>query len=66
VLLDPLGDLHRPRQRLLVPGHRRVHLGRGPDVELVALEPHPVRVVDRPPRVDAEQQVVRRRVVLLR
>ncbi len=57
--LDHLGDPRRGGQRLLVAGHRRVHLLGAADVELLGLEPHPRRVVERLAGVDAEQDVVR-------
>ena len=59
VLLDQVGDPRRGGQGLLVAGHRGVHLLGAADVELVGLELHPVRVVDRLAGVDAEQDVVR-------
>ena len=42
-------------------GHRLVHLLGAADVELLGLELHPRRVVERLARVDAEQDVVARR-----
>ena len=58
MLLDPFGDSRRVGQCLGVAGHRPVHLGGGSDVELVAFELHPLRVVDRPPGRDAKEDVV--------
>ncbi len=58
VLLDHLGDPDRGGERLRVVRQRRVHLLGAPDVELVVLEPHPVRVVEGPAGVDAEQDIV--------
>ena len=59
VRLDQLGDPRRGGQGLVVAGHRLVHLLGAADVELVGLELHPRRVVDRLAGVDAEQDVVR-------
>ena len=59
VRLDHLGDPRRGGQRLLVPRHRGIHLLGAAQIELVGLEPHPGRVVDRLAGVDAEQDVVR-------
>ena len=57
--LDHRGDPRRGGQGLLVAGHRRVHLLRAADVELLRLEPHPRRVVERLAGADAQQDVVR-------
>ncbi len=61
--LDHLGDPGRGGQCLLVARHRGVHLLRATDVELLGLEPHPRRVVERLAGVDAEQDVVRRGIL---
>ena len=58
VVLDQLGDPDRGGERLLVTGERLVHLLGASDVELVVLEPHPVGVVEGPPGVDAQEDVV--------
>ena len=58
MVLDRLGDPDRVGQRLVVVGQGGVHLLGRPDEELVVLELHPVRVVEGPPGVDAEEDVV--------
>jgi hypothetical protein len=63
VVVDPLGDPRRGGQGLVVAGHRVVHLVGAAEEELLRLELHPVRVVERLARVDAEQDVVRRGVL---
>ncbi len=57
-----LRDLEAPPHRLLVPGEVERHLGRRLEVELVRLELPVVRVLQRVPRLDAEQRLVRVRV----
>ena len=63
--VDALGDPHRVRARLGQIAPQLVHLVRRFDVELVGVELHPVRVGHRLPGADAEQHVVRGRILPL-
>ncbi len=60
-----LGDPARVEQRLAVVGEERRHLGRGLQVELVALELHPAGRVEVVAGADAEQDVVRLALLLV-
>ena len=55
-----LGDLERARERILVAGEVEQHLGLGLEEELVGVELPVVGVLQRVPRLDAEQRLVRR------
>ncbi len=59
-----VGDLERPRERLRVSGEERVHLVGRLEVELVGLEPPVAGVREGVPRLDAEEGLVRRRVLV--
>ena len=59
-----LGDLERRREQVVAPArHQRLHLGRGLEVELAGLEAEPVLVREQRVRLDAEERVVRPRVL---
>ena len=59
-----LGDLERPPDRLRVVGEVLGHLVRRLEVELVGVEPPAVRVGERVAGLDAEQRLVRARVLV--
>ncbi len=59
-----LGDLERARDGLGVVGEVLRHLGRGLEVELVGVEAPVVRVGQRVARLDAEERLVRPRVLV--
>ena len=58
------GDLERPRDRLRVCGEERAHLVGGLEVELVGLEAPVAGVREGVARLDAEEGLVRRRVLV--
>ena len=59
-----LGDLERARQRVLVAGKVERHLGGRLEEELVGVELPVVRVLERVAGLDAEQRLVRARVLV--
>ena len=60
----PLGDLERPPHRVVATGEVGGHLLRRLEVELVGLEAPVVRVLERVAGLDAEQRLVRLRVLV--
>ena len=62
--VDALGDAHRVAERLGMILEDLRHLGGGLQEELIAVIAQPLRVVDRLPGADAQQDVVRLEVVL--
>ncbi len=59
-----LGDLERRRERVRVRREIVRHLVRGLEVELVGVEAPVVRVLERVPGLDAEERLVRARVLV--
>ncbi len=59
-----LGDLERSPERLLVAGEVGRHLGRRLEEELVGVEAPVVRILERVARLDAEERLVRLRVLV--
>ena len=59
-----LGDLERAPHRVLLAGEVERHLLRRLEVEVVGVEPPVVRVLERVARLDAEQRLVRARVLV--
>src|SRR5437879_4063022 len=60
----PLGDLEGPPQRVVAAREVGGHLLRRLEVELVGLEAPAVRVLERVAGLDAEQRLVRLRVLV--
>ena len=61
--IDAIGNLLAAGDRIFEPGKRRVHFLRAAQKELIALHPHPVRVGAELARVDAQQHVLRDRIL---
>ena len=61
--IDAIGNLLAAGDRIFEPDERRVHFLRAAQEELVALHPHPVRVRAELARVDAQQHVLRDRIL---
>ena len=61
--VDAVGNLLAAGDRVLERRKRRVHFLRAAQVKLIALHPHPVRVGAELARVDAQEHVLRHRIL---